>query len=116
MIGFTTPIVIQRPATRTSRKSSIPVLDYDNATEIAVPFLVSLQPQGSTEGPVERPQVSTSWRLITPPNTDLDLRSNDRVKSGSIVLEVVGDVAKWPHPMRINAVHHVEAYLQEVRD
>lgn len=111
---FTSKIAILRAAKRQSAHSSLPVLDWDNAVEIEVEDLVSLQPQSSSEGDQTRPQVITGWWLSTRAGKDLDLEASDRVVCGELVLSVVGDVARWPHPMKVGAVHHVEANLERV--
>lgn len=93
-------------------------LDWTDPEVLDVPFRVSLQPASSREQVDGRVSVVSGWLLITPPARDIDLRSTDRLREVATgrVLEVLGDVLRWPHPMRPNLVHHVEATLEEVRD
>lgn len=112
--GYTSTITILRPGVVESDHASEPVLDHSDPERIEVPFLVSMQPMTSTEGPSTRPQVVSGWWLCTPAGRDLDLRPTDRVEFGSIELEVIGEVGRWPHPIRPGAVHHVEAMLERV--
>ncbi|MFC7450548.1 hypothetical protein [Rhodococcus daqingensis] len=110
---FSDTIVILRAPTITDRYNST-VADWANAAEIEVPFLVSVQPAGSTEGGARPVTVTTNWRIFTPAGTDLDLQSTDRVKWAGRDLEVVGEIARWPHPIIPGAVHHVEVEVQKV--
>lgn len=115
MRGFTSRITILRPTVVEDEFSSGTTLDWSKPERVPVDFLVSLQPLTSTEGPVERPQVITGWQLITPPGRDLPLRSIDRVESAAgQVLAVIGDILRFPHPIRPEGVHHVEAMLERV--
>lgn len=111
---YTSKIAVLRPAKRASAHSSLPVLDWGNAVEIEVEDLVSLQPRSSSEGDQTKPQVITGWWLCTQAGKDLDLEASDRVVCGAMVLDVVGDIARWPHPIIPGGVHHVEANLEKV--
>lgn len=112
MRGFTSRITILRP-TVVEDEFGTRTLDWSKPERVPVDFLVSLQPLTSTEGPAERPQVITGWQLISPPGTDLPLRSIDRVESAQgQVLAVAGDILRYPHPIRPDGVHHVEAMLE----
>ena len=66
---------------------------------------------------MERPQVATSWRLYTPPGTDIpELSARSRVRIGAgLTLDVVGDPQRWPDPYNSDSVHHLEAALEQVR-
>lgn len=110
-------IAILRPAEVPDRYSTEVRLDYDNPTRIPVDRPVSLQPVASREQTEAggRFSVVTGWALQTPPGMDLDLRDTDRVEYAGRVLSVLGDVLRWPHPIRPGAVHHIEATLEEVR-
>lgn len=115
MRGFTSQIAILRPKVVEDEFSSGTTLDWSSPDEVPVEFLVSVQPLASSEGPVERPQVVTGWQLITPPGRDLPLRSIDRVKMPSgLTFAVIGDILRFPHPIKPNGVHHVEAMLERV--
>lgn len=116
MAAFVDQIVILQPLKSGSPYSS-GVGTYDwglPPTRVEVPFLVSVQPVASSEDGPERPTVTTTWRLLTPPGRDLELRSQDRVEvNGEMVMSVVGDVARY----RAGApgrVHHVRAALEKV--
>lgn len=92
------------------------VRDWGAAAELLVEY-VNVQPVSQYEdGPgANRDRVVDGWRLYTAPGDDLDLQPTDRVRlDDGQVLEVVGDVARWPDP-HTGGVHHVEANLQRVR-
>ncbi|MFI2216530.1 hypothetical protein ACH47B_06560 [Rhodococcus sp. NPDC019627] len=115
-MAFTAKIDILRPRDVPSRYTpGTSTLDYSDPQVIPVERLVSLQPTSSREQGDNRFSVVSGWMLVTPAGMDLDLRDTDRVRHGDKVLSVVGDVAKWPHPVRPNAVHHVEAVLERVK-
>lgn len=113
---FNQQVEVLRPALIDSPYSKDPVLDWDNPEYVALDFRVSIQPASSTEGPVERPQVVTSWRLYTPPGTDIpDLAAGSKVRiGGTLVVSIVGHPARWPDPNRPGVVHHLEANLEVV--
>jgi hypothetical protein len=77
---------------------------------------VSVLPQGSTESssqPGERTVVR--WRVQSRPGVDLDVLTTDRILWADRLLEVVGEVGKWPHPIKRGQVHHVEIDVQIVK-
>lgn len=90
--------------------------DWDNAARSQVTG-VSVQPTASTENVSDpRDQVITAWRVYSRAGVDIDIRHTDRVELDTgTVCEVVGEIARWPHPIRPGAVHHVEIDLQRVR-
>lgn len=105
--------VLRASKTRSPYGHSAP--SWDSPLRIPVDFPVSVQPSASSEGPAEREQVVTSWRLYSPPGTDLDLRPGDRVEvGGTLVMDVVGQPMRWPDPFQPGHVHHVEAVLEAV--
>lgn len=115
MAAFVDSIVILQPHVHIDRYTSVEKIDWTKPPErVVVPFRVSVQPVASSEGGPERPAVTTSWRLLTPPGRDLVLRSQDRVEvNGEMTMSVVGDVARY----RAGApgrVHHVRAALERV--
>ncbi|OZF41913.1 hypothetical protein [Rhodococcus sp. 14-2470-1a] len=115
-MAYTTRIDILRPREVKDRYSSDATsLDYSDPIVIPVERRVSLQPAASREQGDFRHGVISGWSLVTPVGMDIDLRSIDRVRHGDRVLEVLGDVVRWPHPIRPELVHHVEATLEEVR-
>lgn len=115
MTAFVDSIVVLRPQVTVDRYSSVEKPDWTKPPErVVVPFRVSVQPVSSSEDGPERPAVTTSWKLITPPGRDLPLTAVDRVEvNGEMTCSVVGDVGRW----RAGApgrVHHVEALLERV--
>lgn len=99
-----------------SRLSTEPLLDWSSPDWQEVDFLVSVQPNGSTEGPVERSQTVTGYVLITPPGTDIpELTSASRVRIGGVlVCDINGVPERWPDPFQPGVVHHLEALLEVV--
>lgn len=71
---------------------------------------VSVQPVSQTETGTDdaRHTVVTGWRIFSAAGVDIDVRPIDRIEWAGKTLEVVGEVARWPHPIRRGAVHHVE--------
>lgn len=92
-----------------------PVRDWPNAAR--QPYEdVSMLPVGISESSAQ-PGVRTvsTWQLQTRPGHDMDLLNTDRVQWGDRVLEVIGGVDRYPHPIKRGQVHHVEVVLQQVR-
>lgn len=114
---FNQTIMVINPGQKKTPYSTEPVDDWDNPVTFIVDFPVSIQPASSSEGPVERPQVVTTWRLYTPPGTDIpELSARSRVRIGAgLTLDVVGDPQRWPDPYNPGVVHHLEASLEQVR-
>lgn len=115
MAAFVDSIVILQPEVLIDRYTSIEKPDWTKPpTRVPVPFRVSVQPVSSSEDGPERPAVTTTWRLLTPPGRDLNLRPVDRVEvNGEMTMSVVGEVARY----RAGApgrVHHVRAALEKV--
>lgn len=115
-IIFNQQAEILRPTLIDSPYSTEPIIDWDNPIYQPLDFQVSVQPAGSTEGPVERPQVVTSWKLFTPPATDIpDLTAGSKLRiGGTLTVSIVGHPARWPDPNRPGVVHHLEANLEVV--
>lgn len=87
-------------------------LDWTNPGRLDIDQ-VALQPRSSVETTgTGRTTVVSGWWLCTRPGVDLDLTAADRIEHGGLVLEVDGDVARWPAPG--GGVHHVEAALRRV--
>lgn len=116
MSGFTTSVTVLRPKMKTDRYSTVQVPDWTQTPDRqALPYPVSVQPASSSEGNPDRPMVTTHWVLIGPPGQDPDIRATDRIETSlGEVLSVDGDVARFPHPTRVGAVHHVEIALKRV--
>lgn len=115
-VGMTTMITILRPQRIPARYSTIGVPDWTKEPHREpVPYPVSVQPGSSSEGAPERPAVTTSWVLISPPETTPEIGPEDRIETdfGS-VLAVDGEVARFPHPHVVGAVHHIQVALKLV--
>lgn len=111
--GFTTTITILKAKRVKGKYSSQETLDWSDPNRIEVGFPVSVQPLSSSEGDPERPTVVTGWQLLTPPGKDLPLDPEDRVELAiGGTYSVDGDILRFPHPTRMNAVHHVEVMLE----
>ena len=115
MAAFVDSIMILQPHMTIGRYGPAEQPDWTKPpTPVEVPFLVSVQPVASSEGGPERPAVTTTWRLLTPPGRDLALRPQDRVEvNGEMTLSVVGDVARY-RVGRPGRVHHVRVALERV--
>lgn len=110
---FHDTITIVRPVITTDRYGS-DSLDYVTGARTVVER-VSVQPRSSVEVSADaRDMVTTGWRIYSRSGTDLDIQPTDRVEWAARTLEVVGEVARWPHPTRPGAVHHVEVDVQKV--
>lgn len=114
--GFTSEVTVLRPKMVRGRYTSEETPDWEQEPDrFPLPYPVSVQPASSTEGDPDRPAVTTHWVLIGPPGRDPDIRSSDRIETGfGEVLSVDGAVARFPHPTRVGAVHHVEVPLKRV--
>ena len=110
---FHDAITIVRPLVTRDRYGS-DVLDYTAGTRILVSG-VCVQPRSSTETTTDaRDMVTTGWRIYTPAGMDLDVTPTDRIEWAGRTCEVLGDIARWPHPVRPGHVHHVEVDVQKV--
>jgi hypothetical protein len=112
---FTETIVVLRAPT-TGRDSQGNVVRDWSAAARTTYRQVSVQPRTSTESRGEpRSRTVTGWRIQSRAGVDIDVVSTDRVEWADKVLEVLGDVDRWPHPIRPGSVHHVEFDVQRVR-
>jgi len=113
---FTDTITILRPRPKSTRYATEAgaALDYSDPERIPVEALVSVQPSSSTDRSDGRSSTVSGWRLITPAGVDLDLLATDRVEHATGLFSVVGEPLRWPHPIRVGEVHHLEAALQLV--
>ncbi|MEV7212085.1 hypothetical protein AB0O31_03175 [Kitasatospora cineracea] len=69
---------------------------------------LSVQPSIQSErAQAERTEVATGWRVLSAPGTDPDVRSSDRIEFDGLTCEVIGEVARWTHPVT-GRTHHVE--------
>lgn len=112
---FTDTIVIVRAGTTTDRYRNT-VRDWDAATRASVTG-VSVQPTTETEtADGSRDTTATTWILRTPIDSgDLDLHPLDRVEYSGLVLEVDGDVKRYPG-LLAPGVSCVQATLRAVVD
>lgn len=116
MSGFTTLVTVLRPKMKTGRYGTVGTPDWTQEPDrLPLSYPVSVQPASSSEGNPDRPMVTTHWVLIGPPGQDPEIRATDRIETSfGEVLSVDGDVARFPHPTRVGAVHHVEIALKRV--
>ncbi len=107
---FDQVITIVRPSWMRDRYGD-DVADWAHAQHTTVTG-VSMQPAAQAEDVTSaaRVMVTTGYKLHT--RGDVDLRSEDRVLYDDVELEVVGEVARWPHPIHPRRIHHVEAFLE----
>ncbi|MFF3671691.1 hypothetical protein [Microtetraspora malaysiensis] len=56
----------------------------------------------------------THWRVYTALGTDADVLATDRIEWEGRTFEVVGEVARWPHPLT-GQVHHIEFTIERVQ-
>lgn len=109
-----TIVVLKAPAAGKDRMGNT-VRDWPNAARVTYDN-VSVQPRISTESLSEpRDQTITGWRIQSRAGVDIAIDAVDRVEWADWSLEVVGEVARWPHPIKPNGVHHVEVDVQRVR-
>jgi hypothetical protein len=114
MTRFLDSFVRVRPAWKTTIHNQR-VADWDNADRHLYERSATIQPRSTTETTLDdRNQVVTGWRLSSRPGVTIDLGPTDRIEWNGRLLEVIGDVAAWPHPIRPDAVHHIEVDLQRV--
>lgn len=101
------PLVASRLGTK--------VPDWPNAAELLIEE-VSVQPNKTSESTTDaRDQNVVGWRIRSRAGVDLDIKGSDRVKlENGAVCEVIGEIGRWPHPIKPGAVHHVEFDVQRV--
>lgn len=105
---FDQTLVRVRAATRTDRGGN-QVEDWSPGavTRLTVER-VSVQPASQVEvTTAERTALVTGWRAQSSPGTDPDVRARDRVEWNGMILQVVGEIARWTDPIS-GAVHHAE--------
>ncbi|GGP56039.1 hypothetical protein [Streptomyces abikoensis] len=105
---FDQAIVRVRAGVRVDRGGNrLPDWSPEAATRLTIAE-VDVQPTTATESTTpERVAVVTGWHVQTPPGVDVDVRATDRIEWADMLLEVVGEVARWPDPLD-GTVHHVE--------
>lgn len=110
---FLDEVTVVRAATVRDRWDN-DVLDWAAATRTTVTDVAVLPTSQVEDATGNRVATSTGWRLYSKPGLDVDLFAADRVEWAGMSLEVIGEVARWPHPIRRGAVHHVEVELRRV--
>lgn len=111
---FNDEIVVVKPHVVRDRYGS-DSLDYGEAAARATVPNVAVQPRSTTENTADaRDQVVAGWRIYSRAGTDLDVDPVDHIEWAGRKLEVVGEVARWPHPTRPGAVHHAEVDVQRI--
>lgn len=110
---FSDVVVVVRAVTVRDRWDN-DVLDWDNANRRVVTDVVVLPTMQIEDAAGVRVALSSGWRLYSRPGIDVDLLATDRVEWDGMSLEVIGDVARWPHPIRRGHIHHIEAELRKV--
>lgn len=88
--------------------------DWSGATRSVVPGVVVMPTSQIEDAVGNRVAVNTGWRLYSAPGTDVDVLPTDRVEWNGMSLEVIGEVARYPHPIRPGSVHHVEIELRKM--
>ena len=115
MPGYTSRIAVKpRPAPVKDRYGK-ETFDWANAVPVEVDLPVSIQPVSQIElgGADHREQVTTAWRLISQPGQDLPLSQRDRVVWHGEDFDCT-EVNRWPHPVIVDGVHHVEARIEKL--
>lgn len=75
---------------------------------------LNIQPSVQTESTdAERSPVITGWRVQSDEGVDLDVTAQDRIEWDGMLLDVEGEIARWPDPLGAG-VHHVEFNLKRV--
>ena len=115
---YATHIEIIRPAKKDAGRygygTGTDEYSYDpaeGAEVIPVPHPVELQPTTSVEAESNGARVLSisGYTLFTQPGVDIDLRPRDRVRASGLLLDVDGEVRRWPG---FNGVDHVECHLE----
>lgn len=110
---FSDAVVVVRPVMGQDRYGN-DVFDWGAAIRTPVTDVVVLPTSQVEDATGSRIALSTGWRLYSAPGVDIDLQATDRVEWQDMSLEVLGEVARYPHPIRPGRVHHVEAQLQRM--
>nr|DAT11409.1 MAG TPA: Minor capsid protein [Caudoviricetes sp.] len=114
---YRTKIEIIRPAVNTAGRygygTGIDELSYDpanGAEVIDVHSLVELQPHTTVEelSNGQRVLTTSGYDMFTQPGVDIDLRPRDRIRACGMLLDVDGEVRRWPG---YSGVDHVEVHL-----
>ncbi|MCX4676699.1 hypothetical protein OG413_15550 [Streptomyces sp. NBC_01433] len=69
---------------------------------------LNIQPRVQDEGTeADRSPVITGWRIQADHGVDLDVTAQDRIEWDGLLLEVDGEIARWPDPVE-GGLDHVE--------
>ncbi|WP_354596076.1 hypothetical protein R1Y80_00740 [Streptomyces sp. JL1001] len=69
---------------------------------------LNIQPRVQTESVEEdRSPVVTGWRVQADHGVDLDVTAQDRIEWDGLLLEVEGEIGRWPDPVE-GGLDHVE--------
>lgn len=113
MTLFFAQSITRRRAPVTTDAHGNDVHDWDAAADTVIDG-VNVQPHSQQETDTAvRDAVVTTWRVQSAPGTDLDVVASDRILWGGIECKVVGEVARWSHPIH-GAVHHVEFTIERI--
>lgn len=91
------------------------ILDWSPAAvdRAALPPL-NIQPRVQAEQTEDdRSPVVTGWRIQADHGVDLDVTAEDRIEWAGLLLEVDGEVARWPDPVE-GGLDHVELNVVRV--
>jgi hypothetical protein len=105
-------VTVIRPGRTVDRyRNEVP--DWAGATRTEVREVVVIPSEQTEVQDIGRVVTTTGWMLVSKPGTDPDIRSQDRIEWQDKLLEVVGEVGRFPVPLT-GAVHHVQAHLEVV--
>lgn len=87
------------------------------AVDRAVLPPLNIQPRTQAEAhenaQSDRTPVITGWRVQSDHGVDLDVTAADRIEWDGLLLEVEGEIARWPDPVG-GALDHVEFNIRRV--
>lgn len=66
-----------------------------------------VQDEGHGNADLDRTPVITGWRVQADHGVDLDVTAADRIEWDGLLLEVEGEIARWPDPVE-GGLDHVE--------
>lgn len=117
MTLFFAQSITRRRAPVTTDAHGNEVRDWTAAVDTVIDG-VNVQPNAQNETDTAlRTAVTTAWRIQSAPGVDLDITADDRVVilDGDVPIEceVVGEVARWPHPVT-GRTHHVEFTVERI--
>lgn len=111
MFFHDTVVIVRAAVVRDQYDNDVP--DWDNATRTTVTNVAVLPTSQVEDATGNRISLATGFRLYSKIGLDIDLQPADRIEWNGVSLEVMGEIARWPHPLRPGHVHHVEAELRK---